>query len=419
MGRGAATPRAAFISIHGDPAIAIGGEEAGGQNVYVRHLGEALAHRGWHVDMYSRRADPHLPQIVTHKERCRTIRLEAGPAAPVSRQEGFVYLEAFLDRWHEFARLLPAYDLIHSHYWLSGWVGLQLQSQLGIPLVHNYHSLGIVKYRTIETVPTIAATRLQTERDCLERANCVVATSPQERDDLRGLVSTKGHIEVIPGGTDVRRFGGWTQARGRDRLGIDAETLLVLYIGRFDPRKGIETLVRAAARLHQQPEFAKHLQLWIGGGSTPGQPDGNERDRLEDLAAALGLGDRARFLGRIDDADLPACYAAADVCAIPSYYEPFGLVAIEAMAAGTPVVASTVGGLQHTVVPEETGLLVPPKDDAALAGAIARVLAAPAWGARLGANGRARVAAKFAWEGVAAQIETLYQDLLQARSPQA
>ena len=419
MNQAAGPLRVAFISVHGDPDVAIGGEEAGGQNVYVRQVGEALARQGWHVDMYSRWADPQSPQIVEHVEgHCRTIRLQAGPVAAVSRQQGFEHLEEFVTQWQEFIAGQAPYALVHSHYWLSGWVGLQLQARWGLPLVHTYHSLGAVKYRTVEAIPPIAATRLQVERTCLEAAHCVVATSPQERELLRSLVSARGHIETIPCGTDVSRFGSWTRARARVQLGFDPAAAIVTYIGRFDPRKGIETLIRAAARLCQQEDLAEQLLVLVGGGSTPGQLDGNERDRLENLVAALGLGERVRFTGRISDRDLPAYYAAADVCAVPSFYEPFGLVAIEAMASETPVVASNVGGLQFTVVPEETGLLVPPRDDRALAEAIARILRNPAWGKHLGANGRARAAAKFAWDGVAQQLDKLYRDLLQARSPE-
>lgn len=419
MNQAAESLRVAFISVHGDPDATIGGEEAGGQNVYVRQVGEALARRGWQVDMFSRWADPQAPQIVEHAgDRCRTIRLPAGPVAPIPRQEGFGYLAEFLAAWQDFARTQELrYALVHSHYWLSGWVGLQLQASLGLPLVCTYHSLGAVKYRSVPTVPPIAATRLQTERACLEASRCVVATSPQEREFLRALVSERGHIEVIPCGTDISRFGARSRDRAREHLGFDPTAQIVAYVGRFDPRKGIEVLVRATAHLCQQKGLDR-LQVLVGGGSTPGRSDGDERDRLEQLVADLGLKERVRFVGRVSDEDLPAYYAAADVCAVPSYYEPFGLVAIEAMASGTPVVASNVGGLQYTVVPEETGLLVPPKDDLALAKAIGRILQEPAWGQRLGTSGRARVEEKFAWDGVARQLDELYRDLLQARSHQ-
>ncbi|MEO0949097.1 MAG: glycosyltransferase [Cyanobacteria bacterium J06641_5] len=409
--------RVAFISVHGDPDAIIGGEEAGGQNVYVRQVGEALARQGWQVDMFARWTDPRSPQIVEHMGGCcRTIRLPAGPIEAISRQQGFEYLEEFVAQWREFARSQGPYALVHSHYWLSGWVGLKIQTCWGLPLVHTYHSLGAVKYRAVEAVPEIAATRLQVERACLEEAHCVVATSPQERELLRSLVSAEGHIETIPCGTDVTRFGRWTRAEARAQLGIDPNAAVVAYIGRFDPRKGIEVLVRAAAQLRQQEEFGDRLLVLIGGGSTPGRSDGDERERIEKLVVELNLTEQVQFTGRISDDDLPAYYAAADICAVPSFYEPFGLVAIEAMASGTPVVASNVGGLQFTVVPEETGLLVPPKDELALVRAIARILQDPDWGQRLGANGRARVAAKFAWDGVARQLGELYRDLLQARS---
>jgi glycosyltransferase involved in cell wall biosynthesis len=185
---------------------------------------------------------------------------------------------------------------------------------------------------------------------------------------------------------------------------------MVFYVGRFDPRKGIETLVRAVGQ--SQLRGNKNLKLVIGGGSRPGQSDGKERDRIEGIVAELGMSDITTFPGRLGDEILPAYYAAADVCVVPSHYEPFGLVAIEAMASGTPVVASDVGGLQFTVVPEETGLLAPAQDEAAFAAAIDRILSNPEWRNQLGSKARMRVEDKFSWDGVAHQLSDLYTKLL-------
>jgi len=401
----------ALISVHGDPAVEIGKEEAGGQNVYVRQVGEALAKQGWHVDMFTRSASAEQPKIVEHGPRCRTIRLIAGPETFVPRDEIFGYAGAFVEELLKFQQQSGIkYSLVHTNYWISSWVGMELKKHQPLSQVHTYHSLGAVKYKSITTIPMIASTRLGVEKTLLETADRVVATSPQEQEHMRSLVSTKGNIDIIPCGTDIHRFGSIDKQAARASLGIDPDALMVFYVGRFDPRKGIETLVRAVGQSKLRGN--KNIQLVIGGGSRPGQSDGKERDRIEGIVAELGMSDFTSFPGRLGDDILPAYYAAADVCVVPSHYEPFGLVAIEAMASGTPVVASDVGGLQFTVIPEETGLLAQPKDEVAFAAAIDRILSNPEWRNQLGLAARERVEQKFSWDGVAHQLSDLYIKLL-------
>lgn len=402
----------ALISVHGDPAVEIGKEEAGGQNVYVRQVGEALAQQGWQVDMFTRRADAEESRIVQHSSNCRTIRLTAGPEEFVPRQEIFEYCDDFVQEFIRFQEQEGRnYSLVHTNYWLSGWVGLELKKRLDIPMVHTYHSLGAVKYKSMQTIPMIASTRLQVEKNCLETADCTVATSPQEREHMRSLVSKKGNIQVIPCGTDIHRFGSIDSSNARAQLGIEESAKVIFYVGRFDPRKGIETLVRAVGQSELRGET--NLKLILGGGSRPGQSDGKERDRIQKIVNELNMNSFTTFPGRIDDDLLPIYYAAADICVVPSHYEPFGLVAIEAMASATPVVASDVGGLQYTVVPEKTGLLAPPQDADAFANAIDRLLHHPEWRKQLGSNGKKRVQEKFSWEGVSSQLSDLYQQLLE------
>ncbi|MEL6223382.1 MAG: glycosyltransferase [Cyanobacteria bacterium J06627_8] len=407
--------RIALISVHGDPAIDIGKEEAGGQNVYVRQVGEALADLGWTVDMFTRRTSPSQSAVVEHSPRCRTIRLTAGAQDFVPRDEIFEFLPTFLQ---EFVRYQERsgihYGIIHTNYWLSAWVGMEYKrQQLGVlPMtqVHTYHSLGAVKYQTVSDIPPIANKRLELEKRCLETADCIVATSPQEKEHMRSLVSSKGNISIIPCGTDVDRFGSIQQHDARQKLGLDPNQNIVFYIGRFDRRKGIETLVRAVGR----SRFVEtgSIQLIIGGGSRPGHSDGHERDRIEQLVAELGMTSFTTFPGRIDDADLAAYYAAADVCVVPSHYEPFGLVAIEAMASNTPVVASDVGGLQFTIESGKTGILVPPLAHQAFSEAIDRILEDDQWQSELGKAARYRVETQFSWHGVAHQLNHLYTELL-------
>jgi D-inositol-3-phosphate glycosyltransferase len=405
--------RIALISVHGDPAIEIGREEAGGQNVYVRQVGEALSQLGWQVDMFSRKISVEQEDIVQHNSRCRTIRLTAGPVEFVPRDNGFKYLPEFVEQLLKFQKETGfKYELVHTNYWLSSWVGLQLKQIQGSKQVHTYHSLGIVKYNTIENIPLVASQRLAVEKEVLETAEKIVATSPQEKQHMKTLVSQQGNIDIIPCGTDIRRFGSVDRETARAKLEIEPDAKVVLYVGRFDPRKGIETLVRAVRESHFFGD--KNLKLIIGGGSTPGNSDGRERDRIEGIVNELGMGECTVFPGLLKQEILPTYYAAADVCVIPSHYEPFGLVAVEAMACGTPVIASDVGGLQFSVVNENTGLLVPPQDVAAFSNAIDRILGNSEWRAELGKSGKRRVMSKFSWDGVASQLDSLYTELLQS-----
>ncbi|OIP79158.1 MAG: glycoside hydrolase [Oscillatoriales cyanobacterium CG2_30_44_21] len=404
----------ALISDHADPAAEIGSEEAGGQNVYVRHVGETLAALGWQVDMFTRKNHTDTEAIVQHSPHCRTIRLKAGAESYISRDLLFEHMPEFLDSFQAFQRTQGMnYPLVHTNYWLSAWVGMELQKTSGIQLIHTYHSLAAVKYQSLVEIPHFANTRLKIEREILERANCVIATSPQEQETLRSLVSTRGQIEVIPCGTDTNNFRLTSKTHARAKLKLDSREKVVLYVGRFDERKGIETLVRAFALL-KSDEF-KNLKLIIVGGSSANMPDGAERIRIENLVSELGIKDSTVFAGRIGHDVLPFYYTAADVCVIPSHYEPFGLVAIEAMACGVPVVASNVGGLKFTIIPEETGLLVEPKNVEAFANGIHRILFDELWVRKMRKQASANVNQRFSWSGVTIQLSELYRHVL-ARS---
>jgi glycosyltransferase involved in cell wall biosynthesis len=407
----------ALISVHGDPSAEIGKEEAGGQNVYVRQVGEALSRQGWQVDMFTRRTDPDQTEIVQHTETCRTIRISAGPQRFIPRDELFPYLPTFVEGFLKFQwQYGRQYPVLHTNYWLSSWVGMELKKKLFTAQVHTYHSLGIVKYQSVPSIPLIAHTRLEIEKRVLETAERIVATSPQEKDHMRSLVSpTKGHIDIIPCGTDITHFGSVSRTEARRKLGIALDEKVVLYVGRFDPRKGIETLVRAVGQSQSRKQGNVHLI--VGGGSRPGQTDGLERERIEGIVAELEMGAMTHFPGLLNQAQLPTYYAAADVCVVPSHYEPFGLVAVEAMACGIPVIASKVGGLQFTVLDGKTGLLVPAKNEVAFAQAIDSILMHPDQQQRLGQGARSHVEVEFSWDGVASQLAKLYLQLMAKKQP--
>jgi D-inositol-3-phosphate glycosyltransferase len=410
-------PAIALISEHGDPAAEVGKEAAGGQNVYVRQVGEALAALGYQVDMFTRKANPYDAEIVQHSPSCRTIRLVAGPQSYVARDEMMPYMPEFVEALLRFqTKHSMTYKAVHTHYWMSGWVGMQLRKHYPVKLIHTYHSLGAVKYLSVPEIPEVASQRLAIEKDILENYDCVVATSPQEQDDLRQLVSKAGNTQIIPCGTDVENFQIMSKPVSRETLNIDPQDKVILYVGRFDQRKGIETLVRAVGQIYAECDDASldldRLRLVIVGGSDPNQSDGQERLRIEELVAELGITEQTDFVGMVGHDRLPLYYSAADVCVVPSHYEPFGLVAIEAMACGTPVVASAVGGLNFTVVSEETGILVPAQDVDGFARAIERTLVDRLWAQKARKKSAQRVLTYFSWSGVAQQLSDLYKELL-------
>jgi D-inositol-3-phosphate glycosyltransferase len=408
--------RIALISVDGDPSGEIGKEEAGGQNVYVHQVGEALAKQGWQVDMFTRSSDRQQASIVQHSPNCRTIRLVAGPQEFIPRDELYGYLPIFVQEFQKFQLESNfEYPLVHTNYWLSSWVGMELKKSQPLLQVHTYHSLAAVKYKSVSTIPTIAKTRLQVEKTLLETADRVVATNPQEKEHMMSVVSSTGNIDIIPCGTDIEQFGSIARSSARRELGIAPETKVMLYVGSFDPGSGIETLVRAVS-LSAVPKA--DLKLIIGGGWGAGESDGKEGDRIGSIVEELGLSDITSFPGGLSRDILPAYYAAADVCVVPSHYEPLGLVALEAMACGTPVIASDVGGLKYTVVPEQTGLLAPPKNEAVFADAIDRLLGDSLWRQQLGHTARSRVETYFSWDRIASQLSQLYTQLLQQSATQ-
>jgi D-inositol-3-phosphate glycosyltransferase len=401
------TRKIALISVHSDPAVDINKEEAEGQNVYVRQVGEALARLGWKVDMFTRRSSLEQATIVEHNANCRTIRLNAGSPKFIKKQEIFQYLPDFVAAFLEFqAQQKITYSIIHTNYWLSASVGMELRKYQQFKHLHTYHSLGAVEYQSITNLPRVFQARLKIEKQCLETADTIIATSPQQKEVMRSLISTKGNIKVIPYGTDINHFGHSSRFESRNRLNIKLEAKVILYVGSFERSKGLETLVKAVGynQVRQHPD----LELIIVNNSTPGIKESTERERIEAIVNKLKLAEITTFKDHIEYTDLPDYYAAADVCVVPSNYEPFGLVAIEAMASRTPVIASKVGGLEFTVINELTGLLVPPQNEKALAQAINQVLSYPAWSRQLEKEARKRVESKFSWNGVAEQLGQQY-----------
>jgi D-inositol-3-phosphate glycosyltransferase len=407
-----------MISEHASPLATLGGVDAGGQNVYVDQVARHLAERGHAVDVFTRRDDPNLPEVVSLAPGVRVIHVPAGPAEPIPKEQLLPWMDAFADWMGRRLPQAPAYDCIHANFFMSGLVGLELRQRLGLPLVVTFHALGRVRRQFQGPSDAFPEARLAIEERIVGEADVVLAECPQDAIDLQRLYAADpGTIEIVPCGFDPDEFSPGDTVGERRRLGLDPEELIVLQLGRMVPRKGVDNVIRAVARLGAGAGISAHL-LIVGGASR--DPD-VERDpeirRLADLAAAERVEDRVTFVGRRDRRELAAFYRAADVFVSTPWYEPFGITPLEAMACGTPVIGSDVGGIKFSVRDGETGFLVPPKDPVALAGAIGRLARDPALRARLSRNAVRHVNTRFTWERVARGVEAVYERAIAARSP--
>jgi D-inositol-3-phosphate glycosyltransferase len=411
-GRVTGGPRIAVLSVHTCPLAALGGKETGGMNVYVREVARALGRLGLEIDVFTRSQDPAIPEVVRLGPRARVVHVPAGPARPIARAAVADHLAAFAEGVEAFRiRERVRYGLVHSHYWLSGLAGLDLAGRWDVPLVHMFHTLGAIKNAVARgSGDTEPVARLAAEVRIAAGADRIVASTLVERADLAWHVGADpGRVAVIPCGVDVDLFRPRAAAPARARLGLDAEHVL-LFVGRLTPIKGLETLLRALAVLRSDGLATARLSLLVVGG-TKGDEAGS--GHLRRLAAELGVAKWVDFRGPQPQDVLPDYYAAADLCLMPSRYESFGMVALEAMACGVPVVASRAGGLAVTVQDGATGRLVPEGDVAALAWAVAGLLADGPGRRALGVRA-VEWARRFAWPTVGRSVAELYTELLPA-----
>ncbi len=392
--------RLAMLSVHTCPLAALGGKETGGMNVYVRELSRELGRMGVDVDVYTRSQNSAIPRVVALGERAHVIHLTAGPEIPLSRERLAEHLDEFVDGVEEWRIVRGDYDLIYAHYWLSGVVGLALRERWGAPLLQMFHTLARLKNSVARSPGEIEPLRrIEAEARLVRGVDRVVAANPVEREHLvRHYGAEPGRIAVVPCGVDTALFRPGNGVESRDQLGLDGRPI-VLYVGRLEPIKGLDPLLDAIASLRAG---GLPVDLLVVGGDHDDSPRGHEA-HLRQRIRALGLGSSVRFLGPQPQDVLRAYYVAADVTVLPSYYESFGMVALEAMACGSPVVGSRVGGLTTTIRDGVTGYLVPEGDVGALAQRLADLITDPDARERLGREG-ARWAAQHRWPCVAEAI---------------
>lgn len=397
----------AVISVHTSPLARPGTRDSGGMNVYIRELSRELGRRYHQMDIYTRRSDSETPEVVPIDPNTRVIQVAAGPFAN-GKDSLRHYLPQFVQGVLDFARRTAVrYDLIHSHYWLSGQVGQALQAAWDVPHVVMFHTLGEAKNRAGQA-PREPPHRIAAEQAIARAADRIICASEAERELLvNGYGLDEKRISVIPCGVDIDLFRPLDQGRVRQRLGLPLDEPIVLFVGRIEPLKGIDTLLRAVAQIKA------HLRLLIVGGD---EQDAARKATLFALAQELGIADRVEFVDAVGHDRLPLFYNAADVCVVPSHYESFGLVALEAMACGVPVVASRVGGLRDTVRDGETGYLVPWSCPEPFAERLELVLGNKGLRRSLGLIARSAVE-RFRWSDVACRVEEIYHQLVSRRRP--
>jgi glycosyltransferase involved in cell wall biosynthesis len=401
--------RIALISEHASPLAMLGGVDSGGQNVYVGQVARHLAAVGHEVDVFTRRNDPGLPEVVSW-EGVRVVHVPAGPAA-------FVRKEDLLPYMGEFTRYLLGrcagrrrYDIVHANFFMSALAAAELKRALGAPFVVTFHVLGQVRRMHQNGADAFPEERLTIEDRVVAEADRVIAECPQDLDDLTRLYrADRARVSVIPCGFDPVEFWPIARAKAREVLGLSADERVILQLGRMVPRKGVETVVRGLARLQRDHGIAARL-LVVGGESDDPDPAVTpEIGRLQAVAAEEGVEDSVTFVGRRGRSVLRYYYGAADVFVSTPWYEPFGITPVEAMACGTPVVGSNVGGLKSTVADGRTGYLVPPNDPGALAERLAHLYGNPALLAEFGRRAVRRANALFTWRRVAVDVNKCYE----------
>lgn len=408
MRQGHTRARVAVVSLHTSPLDQPGTGDSGGMNVYIRSVARELGRRGVEVDVFTRCAGRGVPEVQPLGPRSRVIQMQAGPCAPVPKADLPRHVRRFGEALSE--RIGGGYDLVHAHYWLSGWAGWTAAARWGIRLVASFHTLGKVKNRFLAPgdVPE-PIVRLSGERDVIRTADRVLVPTAEEASHLVGLYgAAPDRIRVISPGVDRAVFSPRSRATARAALGLEGKRV-ALFAGRFQPHKAPEVAIRAVAEARRRaPGVAGDLVLAMVGGPSGGSAS---VERLREVADRAGVSDGVRFFAPVPHERLAEMYAAADLVLVPSRSESFGLVALEAQACGVPVIASDVGGLRVAVAHGRSGLLVRGHDPAAYAEEMLRVLGDSALADRLSRGARSH-AAGFSWGRTADRVLSAYAELL-------
>ena len=409
--------RIAMLSYHTCPLATLGGKDTGGMNVYVRDLTRELGHMGIHVDVFTRSQDEHVPHVV-HELGFgnRVVHVPAGPETPKARGELANYIPEFAEGIRNFAAEKNiTYDVIHSHYWMSGLAAEILSDAWGgTPIVHMFHTLGEMKNRVARAESERAGKdRLDGERRVLRRADRIIVATLAEKTQLRFLYrAVDRKMVTIPPGVDTSHFYPIPGDEAKQFIGLKPEDRMILFVGRIEPLKGVDTLIHAMSCLDLGGLFHP-VHLAVIGGEPDVLPEdmSDEMSRLQNLCDELCVGGMVLFLGKRGQDTLPYYYSAAELLVMPSLYESFGMVALEAMACGTPVIASEVGGLGYLVQDGVTGYTIPDSDPDALCDKLSNLLEDAHLRETMGLAA-SQYALNYAWDKIAVQMVDVYLGLV-------
>jgi D-inositol-3-phosphate glycosyltransferase len=407
----------AMLSYHTCPLATLGGKDTGGMNVYVRDLTAELGRQGVHVDVFTRSQDEHVPHVLHDLGfGNRVVHIPAGPEQPMPKKELAGHIPQFVEGIRQFAAVRGIrYDVIHSHYWMSGLAAEQLKAEWGAPIVHMFHTLGEMKNRiATREDEKEGAYRLDGERQVLRSADVIVAATLAEKAQLQWLYKADPRkVTIIPPGVDTCHFYPIPPDEAKEYVGIPKEDRMVLFVGRIEPLKGVDTLIRSMSCLRiKEIERPAYLAVIGGDPNVPAEQMSAEMLRLQSLCEDLCMDRMVVFLGKREQDSLPYYYSAADVLVMPSHYESFGMVALEAMACGTPVVASQVGGLAFLIQDGITGFHVPDQDEDALCDRLTRILGDSSLREKMG-RAAADYARSYSWQKIAQQVNKTYEQLLE------
>ena len=392
-----------MLSVHSCPLGKVGSENTGGMSVYIREFARELGRRGHWVDVYTRIHEPIHDQVIKLGQNARLIHLKAGEEA-IQKLAIYDHLGDFAHDVENFTKQKGLqYDLVHSHYWLSGLTGKRLQQRWNIPHVVGFHTLGAVK-NAIGIGEDEPELRINAERELVKDCQRIIASTAKGKEDLITYYgATPEAIRVIPCGVNLDLFRPIERAMARSHLGLDGERI-ILFVGRIVRLKGIDNLLKAMTYLERK----QRIKLVVIGGDENSQA---ELQRLKSLTRTLRIQESVTFLGLVEQERLPFFYSAADLCVVPSYYESFGLVLLESLACGTPVVATRVGGAESVIRPGETGYVVIDNHPSHLADKIALFLSTSNGNREFVGSIRASVS-QYSWSNITDAIIEEYQSVL-------
>jgi D-inositol-3-phosphate glycosyltransferase len=403
----------AFISEHASPLADLGGIDTGGQNVYVAQLAKCLANENYQIDIYTRLEHANQEQVVNWLPGVRVIHIKAGPARVLPKEELMTFMPEFRDNMLAFiAQHGIEYQLIHANFFMSGWIAAEIKSTLGIPYTVTFHALGYIRQLHQGNNDKFPPERLQIEKHVAGSADWVIAECPQDKEDLINHYQIPAEkITIIPCGFSQDEFYPVKKKEARKRLQLPADEPVLLQLGRMVPRKGVDNVIKALGQLKKK---GKKVSLLIVGGESdhPDLKQCPELNRLYQIAQANNVTEQIHFAGRKQREQLKYYYAAADIFVTTPWYEPFGITPLEAMACGTPVIGTNVGGIKYSVLDGQTGALVTPENPTELAQKIDELIFDQAKLAQLSSNAISRVNSYFTWDNVARKVSRLYHQIM-------